>query len=202
MTKQNETVRTSKANNNLGDAHFEQQAAARVLTAASIEADITLGLQHLGAAFHELEQRVVADNGKRYPLDAMLPDGVQTDGEIVDVNRFAFLQRQLVGAAVWKLENMLETSEKRIADQRAKIRSAVRDLSSGRIEESMVDRMADFLETLIDQQAMVLTAFNAAREAHVVVTGEEYETTAMRAERQRLTQQASPRSDRLARLGV
>lgn len=173
------------------------------LTAQSIGKSVRGALKNLSGAFLQLEQRIVGDNGKRYPLDATLPDGVQDSGNIEIVNRFAFIERSLVSCVVWKLESMVDDSARRINEQRDKIRNAVRQLSSGRSDERMIDRMADFLETLTEQHAMLLVAFESAKDAHAGILGEDFETKAVKAERSRQTlNDTTPMSERLKRLGI
>jgi len=196
MTKQSNAKRV--------DEHRASQIATVQVTAETIRASVEAGLGSLGAAFYETEQRIVGDNGKQYPHDASLPDGVADTGEVVDVNRFRFLQTQLCGVVCWKLETMLDQQNERIGKQRNSIVSAMRQVESGRTTEAQVERLADFLEVLIEQRAMVQVALDAALDSYEAAVGEQFETKALRAERERAIRRAAPRglTDRLASLGV
>ncbi len=195
---------TKTSNAAVAAVNTELKPDAVAVTAETIHASVIAGVSALGAAFYEPEQRVIADNGKAYPLDASLPDGVCDTGSIDIVNRFSFLQRQLTSVVCWKLEQMLAQADDRIVDQRKRIGSMVRQIDTGRVTEAQVERLADFLEVLVEQRAMVQIAYDAAVEAYADVTEEEFETKAMRDQRQR-TLTDKPKTglaDRLARLGV
>lgn len=198
----NAALKDGIASNSIGEG--TDAPGFQPLTAELIADRITAGVSMLALAFTEMENRIVADNGKRYPVDASLPDGVQDTGNVELVNRYSFVERTLIGSVVWKLETMVAQSAERIDAQKDKIRQAVRQIDSGRTDEAIVNRMADFLETLVEQHAMLVAGFTAALETHAVVLGIDYETKAMREERARLAQSAAPTStsERLARLGV
>ena len=198
----------TKAEQTRVDEHNQSKIQTVTVTAETIVASIAAGVGALGAAFHEPEQRVLADNGKAYPLDASLPDGVSDTGSIVVRNRYQFLQSQLLGCVCWKLETMLADCTKRLDEQRGRIKSAVYQLEAGRggMTEQVLDRLADFAETLIEQQAMLNVAYLESMEAYTAATGEEFETAEMRRERQTseaALKKANPaRAARLAALGV
>lgn len=204
VAKKAEGKSVSKAEQQQLDNFNQSQIATPTVTAESIVASIAAGIGALGAAFYEQEQRILADNGKAYPLDASLPDGVADTGSITVVNRYRYMQSQLCGVVCWKLETMLTQCEARIGEQRASIKRMVSQISQGRATEAQVDRLADFLEVLIEQRAMLEVAFTESLSAYEAAVGEVFETAALRAERERAVRSAPRTSlnDRLDRLGV
>jgi hypothetical protein len=174
------------------------------LTFETISARVSDGVAQLISAFTQMEQRTLGDNGKLYPLDVQLPPEVQDTGSIQLVNRFRFLATSVAGAVCWKLESMLDQADDRIESMKSDIAKMVRQLGTGRVDEAIIERRADFLEQLIAQRQMLVVAFGAARDAYDSETGEEFETKAMRADRQREVAKAQPTglSDRLASLGI
>ena len=176
----------------------------RHVTHESIHDGILEAMNSLGYTFYETELRRVADNGREYRVDATLPSGVEDTGEIVERNLYRYMQQQIVSVVAWKLEDMLARCTQRVDDQRRQIAQAVRQMQQGKVEQSFVDAKISFLETLIVQQAMLGTAFEASLVGHSDILGEDFETKAMREDRARAIS-AAPKSaldERLAKLGV
>jgi len=176
----------------------------RPMTVDTIREGITSAMDHLAHTFYELEPRIIGTNGRHYRVDATLPAGCEDTGETINVNAYRYMQQQITSVICWKLEDMLARCSERVEDQKRQITQAVRQLSTGRVEESFVEAKADFLETLQVQQVLLAHAFEASQEAHLELIGEDYETKAMRQARTATTL-AKPKSDlesRLAKLGV
>lgn len=168
------------------------------LTCASVQKNIADGLALISQAFVQMEQRLIGDNGKRYPLDATLPAGVEDTGSIELVNKYGFIERSLVGSLCWKLESMVDGSAERISMQHTKIKAAVRQIETGRTDVAIVERMADYLESMEEQHCLLIAAYQSALDSHAGILGEDYETKAMRADRAKAAP-AHALPDRLAR---
>lgn len=195
MTKA--ALKAGTAANSVGEGNAT--SSHQPVTVDSVASNICDAMSLLSAAFCEMEQRIVADNGKRYPLNASLPNGVEDTGSIELVNRYAFLERNLVGTVMWKLEQLAHDSADRISQQREKIKQAVRQVESGRTDIQVVERMADYLDTMEEQHVLLTAAYNAGITAHADILGEDYETRAIKADRALAQATAGP-NNRLAAL--
>lgn len=174
------------------------------VNAESVRKHVAGGVGELAAAFYEPQQKILADNGKLYPLDASLPDGVFDTGSIEITNRFSYLQGQLTSVVCWKLETMIANQENSIVDQRKRV-AAMDDLvERGRAKKEQTERLMDFLAVLLDQRSLLTQAFHAALEAHRDCTGVEYETKPER-ERRKEVLRDRPETEqrrRMRELGV
>ncbi len=177
------------------------------LTGATIQSGIEAGLIGLASSFEEMEQRHMGDNGKAYPIGAAFPDGVEDTGDIVIVNRFAFIQDRVLESVVDAIAYQLESAEKRLADNIKALQGARRIIDSGRstMTEADLDRKLQFCEAQEEQVALLQCAFKAAASSYELSMGHAYAT---RAERKALSDArraaASPkpsaeRTERLAR---
>lgn len=180
-----------------------------VLTADLIVARIKGAMELLDLAFTDLEVRVQGSNGRLYRPGRPMPDGVHVEqsesGEDVEVrvNRLDFKRKDMLSALVNKCERALDNETQRIEDQQKQLAKVIRLESVGRATQSNIDFETNKLESMIEQSAVTLTAFRAAYAAYGELTGEEYETKAMRQERERLmarTPAAVHGDDRVAKL--
>lgn len=215
MTKINRTVAQIEARRAEGhsptvleqalvDGVHASQIEANTPTGDSIALHVTDAMNSLAAMFHETEQKRVGDNGRMYPIDATLPEGVEDTGNEVSVQVWRYIREQVTSVVAWKLEDQMLRCEEQVEDVRKQIKQAVRQLENGRVEVSFIEAKADYLEKLIVQHTMLSHAFEAARVAHVDLLDKEFETRAMRSERKgaEAAKAKSPLSDRLANLGV
>lgn len=181
-----------------------------VLTAGLISQRIKGAMELLQLAFTDQEVRIKGSNGRLYRPGRPMPDGVHyevddTTGENVEVtvNRLEWRMMDALGAVVNKFERSLDNEETRIEQQKAQLAKTIRLEAAGRATQANIDFEANKLETMIEHAAVTLSAFRAAYEAHSELTGVEYETKAMRQERERIAA-AKPSAvngdDRIARL--
>lgn len=163
-----------------------------VLDAKLIAARIFAAMELAQLAFTDMEVRLQGTNGRLYRRDRPMPDGVhyeqdESGTEIeVRVNRLEWKAKDVLSSIVNKFERSLDNEETRIADQQKKLAQTIRLEGVGRATQGNVDFETNKLETMIEQSAVTLTAFRAAYQAYADLTGEEYETKAMRQERERL----------------
>ena len=59
-----------------------------------------------------------------------------------------------------------------------------------------IEAMDQFLDLKLEEQSLRVAMFNAARDGYLDATGEDYETRAMRAERERFAQSAARQAER------
>jgi hypothetical protein len=193
----------------------ERAAQNAPLTANQIEDRVAQIVQSAATLFFTPEQRVLATNGRAYPVDydfegAGLVDRstgqpVLDTGSIVTVDKYAFLDRGLAMAVPRALEYMLRNAEQGIAKQRNAIQNEIRfGRNAGTDVGPKVDRMADWLATLVEQAALIEVAFRKAIEAYADETGDVFPSQEQKA------QVATARMDsldeatkaKLAKLGV
>lgn len=171
-------------------------------TPESIAAHFTAALDHLYYAFHETEMRIMGDNGKLYPSDAQLPEGVEAlrddqyeDGCMrVEFQKYRFMQEQMASVICWKLETQIT---KNLEQQRVIEGDIDRELElirRGKGSEHVVRAKAGFLDRKVEEYSMLRNAWNASREAFADLAGFEYETSAARQERKAL-EAVRPKSD-------
>lgn len=184
MTKSVATKNTAAAN---APVHGEEPNH-KLLTAELTETRMRDAIGSIVGAFTQVEQRIVADNGKRYPVDASLPAGVEDTGEIAFVNIYEFLAGQVAGAVCWKLETLLDNQDQRIEQQKVRVRDMDRGYQNGRVDETLLNRGCDILEAMIDQRALVVAAFKSALDAYEAEMGHAFETAAERKARARLNE--------------
>lgn len=160
------------------------------LTASLIEARIFGAMEAIQLAFTDKEVRYQGSNGRLYRLDRPLPDGVSLDDTETVVNRLEWKCNDMLSAFVNKCERALDNEEERIAAQQKKLAAVIRQESVGRATQQNIDFETNKLESMIEQASVTLAAFRAAYQAYGDLTGHEYETKAMRQERERLQAKA------------
>lgn len=162
-------------------------AAHLPLTGEIIDNAIEAGMVELAKAFEEMEQRIEADNGKAYPINAVLPDGVNDTGNLVIVNRFAFIQSRVLESTVDAIDYQLAGAKRRLDDNVASLRTARRLVNEGRsaMTEADLERKLSFVETQEEQVFLLERAKRAAEQSYMLATGFEYIS---RADRQAMAQ--------------
>jgi hypothetical protein len=174
-----------KAHNDTVEVIEATNEEHRPLTPDQIEDRVAQLVQSAATLFFTPEQRVLATNGRAYPVDydfegAGLVDRatgqpVLDTGSIVSVDKYAFLDRGLAMAVPRALEYMLRNAEQGIAKQRNAIQNEIRfGRNAGTDVGPKVDRMADWLGTLVEQAALIEIAFNKAIESYADETGDTF----------------------------
>jgi hypothetical protein len=197
MTKA--ALKNDTAVNTLGTGNYVP------LTGATIASGIEAGLIALAGSFEEMEQRIVGDNGKAYPLDATLPDGVEDSGNIAIVNRFAFIQDRVLESVVDAIAYQLESAERRLADNIKSLQATRRIIDAGRstLTEADMDRKLSFVETQEEQVALLQCAYKSAAQSYELSMGHAYATRAERkamADARKAAASPAPSAERKARL--
>lgn len=200
MTKNNQQV-----NNDTVEAIVAKGTENAPLTADAVEARVGDLLAAASLVFFEAEQRVLADNGKAYPLTYGFEgkDFTATD-DIVTVDKFGFLDKSLSRLQCSGLEMLLRQQDDNIESQRKRIQNEIRfGRAQGADVEDRVSRMADWLENMIEQRQMVAIALSAAIKAHAANTGDTYVTRGEAAKVAAAKRTAlGATGDRLKQLGV
>lgn len=185
------------------EAQDELRLATQPLTGAIIDNAIEAGMVDLGKAFEELEQRIEADNGKAYPINAVLPDGVTETGNLVVVNRFAFIQSRVLESVVDAIDYQREGAKRRLDDNVKSLQTARRMVNEGRsaLTEADLERKLSFVETQEEQLFLLDRAFKAAETSYQLATGLDYIRRADRqamAQARRMASAPAPRPNRFA----
>lgn len=175
------------------------------LTPTAIEARVSDLMASASLVFFQSEQRLLADNGKAYPLDYNFEGKDFADtGDIVKVDRFEFLNKSLSRLQCSGLEMLRRQQDDNVASQRKRIQNELRfGRSQGVDTTDKVNRMADWLERMIEQRAMINIALQAAIKNHELAYGDTYLTRdqAEQATQARKTALGAT-GDRLKALGV
>jgi hypothetical protein len=203
MTKNSKT--DEQVHNDMVDAIVEKNSANAALTAEAVEARVGDLIAAASLVFFEPEQRILADNGKAYPLTYGFEgkDFAPTE-DIVTVDKYGFLDKSLSRLQCSGLEMLLRQQDDNIEGQRKRIQNEIRfGRSQGADVEDRVNRMADWLEHMIEQRQMVSLALQAAITAHAEHTGDTYVTRANATKFAAAKREAlGATGDRLKKLGV
>ncbi len=205
MTKNSTVKNIPTADGNLGkldinDVQLETRAAEGIpalydptasLTAKLIEERIGGAMELLHLAFNEPEVRFEADNGRFYRADRPMPgDAHLLDQPGKTFNRWEWKANNVLSAIVNKFERSCNDEDERIVKQQGVVRSTMRQVQTGRKSDANLDYEVNKLEAMIEQNALTIAAFRASFKTYDELTGEQYETQAMRQERIRLETRA------------
>lgn len=212
--KQSEGKPVTPAEQKQLDEYNQSQIVQPGITPESLREGVHATMAALAATLYEPELKVRGNNGKLYPHDASLPEGVEADGE-EETNRFRYMQTRWLENFCYRAEADVEFTAAQVAKKRAEIASDVKRMNAMPETalagaERMIENKAIYLEQLIEQHVIAEIIFDAALSGFELITGIAYETKAMKAERERkerlgVGKRAAPVSafsDRLARLGV
>jgi hypothetical protein len=172
---------SSEAGQDASNALVEE---TRPLTPEHVE-DVIDGIMTAAfGAFYEPQHRVVANNGKAYPVEFDFEarelkneDGslVESTGEIITVDRYGYLNKGLARSVCSGLEMMLRTQSQNCEQQRKRIGNELRFGHNRGVDvTAKVERMADFLGAMVEQEAFLQIALNRAFECYKRLTGEVY----------------------------
>jgi hypothetical protein len=188
---------------------FDERGAATVpLSANEIEDRVATMMVDAAHVFFEAQQRVEGTNGKHYPLDYEFGDrndDVTSTGHIVEGNRFAYLQDNLLYGVCNAFDFMLGRQRKTINDTRSDIQQLFRmGFEAGDRTDVELNRKEGLLAMQIEQAAITEIALKSAAEMKVRLTGKPYANKQQReaVAAARLKSQAPDRVARLRALGV
>ena len=191
------------------DARAEFAEEVKPLSPETVEATIKDVMPALFNCFREPELRIMGNNGRRYPIHYDFGSGDVQPAEpfeLVVVDKYEFLGTSLAKGLCYALENMLVRQEANIDRQRKSIRSELLFGNNRGVDvTAKVDRMADFLEAMVDQAAFTRIALYSASEQLAALTGEGHVTKAQKEQvvASRKTEVAStPAAARALALGV
>jgi hypothetical protein len=159
------------------DARVESVNAKKPLTADVIEDRVSALMQVAVGLFYDPDERVLGNNGKAYPLnyDFEHREDVESTGEVVTVDRHAFINKSFSYGVCSALDYQLRSQEQNIARQRNAIRNEISFArNTGTDDQGKVERMADFLGAMVERAAAIEVALKAAAEAHSIAWGEPY----------------------------
>jgi len=186
----------------------ERGLASLPLTPEQVEDRVDGLVQASIGVFFEPTQRVLADNGKAYPLDWDFEGrDYGTEGEIVTRDRYDYLNKQVGRMICSGLEMILRNQDKAIDTRKDQITKEIRfGRNVGADVTAKVESMADFLAVMQEQRALIEIALRRAVEGFATAFGETYLTADARA-RQVAARKAEVAdngdlSAKLAKLGV
>lgn len=187
MTARKEAARTAAVT----DAPAE--ATRNTLTRASVEAGITEAMGVLAATFTQGEFFAVLDNGKRQRIEDYQPEMHSDDPEqVVEINIYAFQQKIVLSGVVKQAEFLVECAEKKVQQQQFYRAGVLRKHEQGAATDGDLERQDEWLDGAKLQLAVALATFQAAIASYEDLTGEVFETKAMRLERERMGKSKRP----------
>lgn len=168
----------------LSNDPIEKAKANAELTPELLEDRIDTVMVNAFDAFFSPEQRIEATNGKHYPIDYDFTrssgagrDPVEPTDNIVVVDKYGFISKQVARSICSGLEMVLRNQVQAAERQREKIAKEIRFGRNAGVDVlDRVGRMANFLESMVEQEALIRVALGRASEVYNQLTGDSYAT--------------------------
>jgi hypothetical protein len=186
----------------------EMGLSTEPLTPEAVEDSVDLIVDRACTLFFEPVQRVLADNGKAYPLTWDFEGReYSSEGEVVVRDRYDFLNRQCGRMICSGLAMILRNQDQAIEQRKKQIVNEIRfGRNAGTDVTAKVEAMADFLATMQEQRALIQIALDRAIQSLAAHTGEVFQTAEARekaaAARKAKVTENGDLAKRLEKLGV